>query len=67
MLTLQAGIVFQQATVNVYDMLGKLIHSIEDMNGEVLHLNLIGLPDGIYLVEVREENKVWKNTVAIRK
>jgi hypothetical protein len=66
-LTLNAGIVFQQARVYVYDLLGRLIHSVEDMNGEVLQLNLKGLPDGIYLIEVREENKVWKNTVVISK
>lgn len=66
-LTLNAGIVFQQARVYVYDMLGKLIYSVEDMNGEVFQLNLSGLSEGIYLVEVREENRVWKNTVVISK
>lgn len=66
-LTLNAGIVFQQARVYVYDMLGKLIYSGDDMNGEVLQLNLMGFTDGIYLVEVRQENRVWKNTLMISK
>lgn len=60
-LTLNAGIVFQQARVYVYDMLGKLIYSGDDMNGKVLQLNLMGFTDGIYLVEVRQKQGMEKH------
>jgi hypothetical protein len=65
-LTLQAGVVFQQASVNVYDMLGRILLTVEDMNGEALHLNLKGFSEGMYLIEVWENNRVWNGKAVIK-
>lgn len=65
-ISLQTGTIFQQGKVNVYDMVGRLVYSIENMTGETLQLNLKDLPEGMYLIEVLEDNRIWNGKAVIK-
>jgi hypothetical protein len=62
---LRTGTVFQEAEVKIFDMSGLLICRMADRSGESLRLNIKDLPNGIYLIEVREHEENWRGKMVV--
>jgi hypothetical protein len=62
---LRTGTAFQEAEVKIFDMSGLLICRMADRSGESLRLNIKDLPNGIYLIEVREHEENWRGKMVV--
>jgi hypothetical protein len=62
---LRTGKVFQEAEVKIYNMSGLLICRMADRSGESLRLNIKDLPNGIYLIEVIENEESWRGKMVV--
>lgn len=58
----EIGIEFKEATINVYDMTGKLVYQTKTKN-TVTKINTRNLPQGSYIVTVNTENKSITNKI----
>ena len=58
----EIGIEFKEATINVYDMTGKLAYQTKTKNS-VTKINTARLPQGSYIVSVNTENKSITNKI----
>ncbi|MBP7317954.1 MAG: T9SS type A sorting domain-containing protein [Flavobacterium sp.] len=58
----EIGVEFKEATINVYDMTGKLAYQTKTKNS-VTKLNTGNLPQGSYIVTVNTENKSITNKI----
>jgi hypothetical protein len=58
----EIGIEFKEATINVYDMTGKLVYQTKTKN-TVTKINTRNLPQGSYIVTANTENKSITNKI----
>lgn len=58
----EIGVEFKEATINVYDMTGKLVYQTKTKNS-VTKLNTGNLPQGSYIVTANTENKSITNKI----
>lgn len=58
----EIGIEFKEATINVYDMTGKLAYQTKTKNN-VTKINTARLPQGVYIVTANTENKSITNKI----
>lgn len=58
----EIGIEFKEATINVYDMTGKLAYQTKTKN-RVTKINTASLPQGSYIVTANTENKSITNKI----
>ena len=58
----EIGIEFKEATINVYDMTGKLAYQTKTKNS-VTKINTANLPQGTYIVTANTENKSVTNKI----
>lgn len=58
----EIGVEFKEATINVYDMTGKLVYQTKTKNS-VTKINTSRLPQGSYIVTANTENKSITNKI----
>ncbi|MFT3919622.1 T9SS type A sorting domain-containing protein [Cloacibacterium sp.] len=58
----EIGVEFKEATISVYDMTGKLAYQTKTKNS-VTKLNTANLPQGMYVVTAKTENKSITNKI----
>ena len=58
----EIGVEFKEATINVYDMTGKLAYQTKTKNS-VTKINTVRLPQGSYIVTANTENKSITNKI----
>ena len=58
----EIGVEFKEATINVYDMTGKLVYQTKTKN-TVTKINTANLPQGSYIVTANTENKSITNKI----
>ena len=58
----EIGVEFKEATINVYDMTGKLVYQAKTKNS-VTKINTARLPQGSYIVTANTENKSITNKI----
>ena len=61
----EIGVEFKEATISVYDITGKLAYQTQTKNS-VTKLNTANLPQGIYVVTAKTENKFLTNKIMKR-
>ncbi|WP_188618759.1 T9SS type A sorting domain-containing protein, partial [Cloacibacterium rupense] len=58
----EIGVEFKEATITVYDMTGKLAYQTQTKN-RVTKLNTSNLPQGVFVVIAKTENKSITNKI----
>ncbi|MFT7343727.1 MAG: hypothetical protein ACI9XP_000301, partial [Lentimonas sp.] len=66
LITIQGFNNAQNVGINLYDMTGKIVHSLKDNYSESAVLNLSDLPNGVYWIEVMNDNLIFKERIVIQ-
>ena len=59
--TIQTSINLKSATLNIYNALGQEIKTINNISGKEITLQRDNLPEGIYFIRLREDDKIIAN------